>query len=152
MVRFDDEIVAVEHAVVDIAPLIQPYFPWARIVPLMISNRVSLPELEELAGAVDDCVANFVVIASIDFSHYLTSSEAKVKDAETLQIIEERDYESLLGFGNNHLDAPAAMTVFLEVMDSLGARGFERLEHTNSGELSGDRNASVTSYLVGVFR
>jgi AmmeMemoRadiSam system protein B len=152
MVRYDNQILRAEHAVVDIEPIVRDYFPQAVIVPVVVSNRAALSELESLAGVIESCAARFAVIASIDFSHYLTSSEAEVKDAETLQVIKARDYASLLGFGNDHLDAPAALTVFLQVMDGLGARGFERLDHTNSGELSGDRNASVTSYLVGVFR
>jgi AmmeMemoRadiSam system protein B len=151
LVRYDKAILEQEHSVADIEPLVQKTFSETLIVPMVISNRIGLETIELIAALIGRCETNFGVIAAIDFSHYLTSSEAEVKDEETLAIMQARDYPALLGLGNDHVDAPAALTVFLQVMDSLKATKMDLIANTNSGVLLGDRNASVTSYVVGVF-
>lgn len=104
---------------------------------------------EYLSSLIED---DGVVIASVDFSHYLTRHEAEEKDRETLKIIEEGNLDTLFTMGNDHLDSPAALVTLFLAMKNLGIQDFNLLDHTNSGIIMGNDMIETTSYMTMLFQ
>ena len=66
--------------------------------------------------------------------------------------MEAMDSQSILAFGNEHLDSPPAIALLIEMMRLLHRGEFTPRGNTNSGELSGLFRPPVTSYVTGYFR
>ena len=87
-----------------------------------------------------------VLVAPVDFSHYLRNKEAQEKDNITLEVLKNYDYRQLFALNNNYIDSPPSIAVLLMVMQKLGTTQMDVLYHTNSGELQKDDYIETTSY------
>ena len=148
----EEEVLSGEHTMGTLMPYIKYHTPEARVVPLVLHRGLTLPELERLAGALAQLLGpGRILVASVDFSHYLTRAEAEARDAETLAAVMAGDLDRLLRMGPDHLDSPEAVSVLLMAMDAVGAEGPTVLGHTNSGEILRDDLIETTSYFTFAF-
>ncbi|MFY9499002.1 MAG: AmmeMemoRadiSam system protein B [Tepidanaerobacteraceae bacterium] len=152
LVKQDDRPFTKEHSIGNLMPFIKYYLPDTKVVPIIFHYDVSKKEAEQIA----QCLSNYVdkgavVIASVDFSHYLSREKAEQKDQETIKAMKERDFDKLLSFGNDHLDSPASLVTLFFTMERQGITEFEILAHTNSGILLGNDLIETTSYITLVF-
>lgn len=152
LVKQDDRPFTKEHSIGNLMPFIKYYLPDTKVVPIIFHHDVSKKEAEQIA----QCLSNYVdkgavVIASVDFSHYLSREKAEQKDQETIKAMKERDFDKLLSFGNHHLDSPASLVTLFFTMERQGITEFEILAHTNSGILLGNDLIETTSYITLVF-
>lgn len=149
MVTVDEEVLPADHSIAGLLPFVAYFLPQTRVVPLLISDHTTKLEWMLLADALTlqmEKNPGFVVVASVDFSHNLTSNEAQEKDAETIQYIHNFEWEPLAYLGNEHADSPKSLAVLLLVAQALGKTQVEVLQHTNSGEITRDPSAASTSY------
>ncbi|MFZ5827655.1 MAG: AmmeMemoRadiSam system protein B [Bacillota bacterium] len=148
----DEEALSAEHTIGALMPYLKYHAPDARLVPLILHRDIALPQLhrlaEALAGELGD---DRLLLASVDFSHYLTRSEAEKKDAETLQAIEAFDLPALMRMGPDHVDSPGSLAVLMLAMQKLGARGPHKTGHTNSGVILPSETIETTSYFTFVY-
>ncbi|MDD4570220.1 MAG: AmmeMemoRadiSam system protein B [Tepidanaerobacteraceae bacterium] len=153
MVKVDDYAFAEEHSIGNLMPFVKYYLPRTKVVPIIFHYDVSKKEAalmaEYLSSLVED---DGVIIASVDFSHYLTRQEAEEKDRETLKVMEEGNLDTLFTMGNDHLDSPAALGTLFLAMENLGIQDFNLLDHTNSGILMGNDMIETTSYMTMLFQ
>lgn len=153
LVKVEDSVFSTEHSMGNLMPFIKYYLPEAKVVPLIFHHDLT----KEEAVLLSRQLANFakekeaVIMASIDFSHYLTNKEAQEKDIETLEIIKTKNIARLLTLGDAHIDSPGAMATFLLTMEELEMQDFKVLQHTNSGLLLGNDLIETTSYFTMVF-
>jgi MEMO1 family protein len=145
------KIVDQEHAIFGTLPLIFNHYPSVPVIPLMLSARLAEVDQTLLAQKLAQCPGLWVAIASVDFSHYLNTAAADLKDAATWPVIINRDYATLAQFGNDHLDAPQVMSVFEKTLDAVGASQIKQLSHHNSGNILGNRNTATTSYFSALW-
>lgn len=147
LLQIDEEVLPYDHAVSAILPFIKYYISNAKVVPVLLKRGFSENESDilasEIAGMVDE---GTVIIASVDFSHYLTGEEAKKKDEITLKIMQDFDYPKLYPLNNDYMDSPPSIGVLLKVMQKLGSTNSKILFHTNSGELQKNSGIETTSY------
>ncbi|MGI1660477.1 MAG: AmmeMemoRadiSam system protein B [Desulfitobacterium sp.] len=152
LVVIDEEVLAKEHSIGALVPILKHFLPEAEIVPLILHHDVSLKEvdalLEGLEAFVDD---RAVLIASVDFSHYLARSEAQAKDQETLRHMLNFDYPALFSSGNDYLDSPASLATAIRLAEQDGIREFDVLDNTNSGIILRNDFIETTSYFTLVF-
>lgn len=145
----DDAALSTEHSVGALMPYLKYHAPEARVVPLILHRDLSLREIrrlaEALAGQFND---DQVLIASVDFSHYLTRAEAEEKDVQTLRAIQAFDLESLMRMGSDHIDSPGSLAVLMLAMRELGADGPHQTSHTNSGVILSSETIETTSYFI----
>lgn len=152
LARVEPARLTAEHSVAGIMPAVKYYLPEAQVVPVILSGDVTPTEAlrlgEALAGLWTD---DTVIVAAVDFSHYLVRAQAARHDAATLTLLEELDADALFALDNAYLDSPSSIAVLIAAMERLGAHRFILIENTNSGALQGDELAPTTSYVMGYY-
>lgn len=152
LIRQQPEVLSQDHAVAAIMPYLKYYLPQARVLPLLLSGHTTERELDVLAASLHEWQQpKTVIVAAVDFSHYLSSAEAKQKDKETWHVITSYDYGNLMQLTNKNLDSPASIALLLKLMQLRASTRSELLANTNSGELTGEINAPTTSYFTVLY-
>lgn len=152
-INIESNVFKNEHSIGGILPFISYYSSNVEIIPLVVSQKITEEEINNVVGKLyklsqDDSVA---IVASVDFSHYLKSFEAERNDKVSLQAIEDRNYGKLLSFNNDYVDSPQSLVIFLKTLDRLGVGNLKVLHNTNSGKLIGENLSETTSYFGIVF-
>ncbi len=149
----DEDAVSGDHSVGGLMPFVKRFLPEATVVPVIIKRRPTQDELDALVAALADAAADpdTVVIASVDFSHYLTAAQADANDVETLDAMRHADVRRLLGFDNGHMDSPPSIVTLFATMQRLGLADFTLIAHENSGRILHDELGSTTSYFTLLF-
>lgn len=152
LIKIDEINLPKEHSVAGIMPFIKYYIPDAKVVPLILSWFMTKEDLKLLSsGLMNHISKDTVIIAAVDFSHYLINKQAQEKDMLTLELISSFNYEKILSLNNNFLDSPPSIVAFLMTIESLGSTKMEVLHHTNSGEMQKDDSIETTSYFSIVY-
>lgn len=147
LAQTDEENLPNDHAVSGLIPFIKYYLPGAKVAPFLLSGHLTKNESEALAKALSDLTdKNSVIVASLDFSHYLTAKKAEQKDEITLGAIKNFNYGQIFLFNNDHLDSPPSLAVLLMMMQSFGTVNLDVLNHLNSGSLQKNNFVPVTSF------
>jgi AmmeMemoRadiSam system protein B len=151
-VKKDDAVFSAEHSIGNLMPFIKYYLPQAKVVPLILHYDVTKKEAGVLADLLTELIGERgVILASVDFSHYLERRQAEEKDRETMEALKAWDYGQLFKMGNDHLDSPASLATLLLAMERLGLEEFDLVDNTNSGVLLGNDLIETTSYFTLVF-
>jgi predicted class III extradiol MEMO1 family dioxygenase len=134
-----------EHSLEVQMPFIKFRFPRARIAPLMMGEQDE-QSATALAGKILSAVKatrrEVRIVASSDFSHYVSETRARENDLYAIEPLERLDTEefyrrirqrnvSACGYG------PIAAMV--EACRTMGATNGQLLRYTTSGEITGDR-------------
>lgn len=156
-IAIDDGVFIKEHGIGNLMPLIKIYFPQAKIIPLVIKERISAVNQEKLVQGLQTLTnEKTLVIASLDFSHDLSLTAAEIKDAQTLPILQTASY-GRIGELNQispaaNVDSLSVLSIFLRLMAQEQATEFTMLGHSNSALVSGQSDlASTTSYFTAVY-
>ena len=153
LARSEPDVLTYEHSIAGIVPAVAYYLPGARVVPLALRSDLTSADVDRLAAALAPLLdSRTAIVAAVDFSHYLSAQEARLRDRETVAALRSLNPSRILSFGDDHLDSPGSIAVMMEVMRLLGATQFELRENSNSSELSGSALAPVTSYIDGYYR
>lgn len=149
----DEEVLDQEHAIGNLMPLLKFCLPNAQVVPIVLHHDVSLAEVDQLLDVLGEHLdeKKAILLASVDFSHYLTRVQAKEKDRFTLQVMNNYDYATLFRLNNDYLDSPASLALVLRLAEKKGFGNFRLLKNTNSGELFQENNMETTSYFTILF-
>lgn len=149
----DEGAIAGEHSIAAIVPYIKYYLPDSAIVPIMLHPDLTEREAENLADLLLQNTGNRdVLVASVDFSHYLTGEEAMQRDAVTLEAMEERDYARLMKMGDEYLDSPPSLVTLMKAMDKAGAGNMTVLHHSNSARILERDLEKTTSYFTLIYQ
>lgn len=150
MAARDASVFKTEHSIYNIVPYVHYYFPEAKIVPIALSADVGKQQAQGLGKYLSRQMdEGTLLIASIDFSHYLDSEQARVKDLSTKEALMVRDYDKLYSLNSDYLDSPAAAVVILSAIESEA----EIIRNANSADALGIGSIPVsTSYFTILFR
>jgi MEMO1 family protein len=154
VLREDTKNLEMEHSINAQIPFIAHYLPGAEIVPVVISAYTTQAQILELVAALQPIITeDIVVVASVDFSHFLDNATAQKMDAETRELLEKRGYGEILAFAKNanHMDSPASIVTLMQLMDALGVSNMHILANTNSGIILEDDSVPTTSYFEIAF-
>jgi MEMO1 family protein len=153
LVGIEPDVVQNEHSIYNIIPFVSNMAPDASVIPLVLSGKLSLQELQTLSDVLLKTIPEGTsVIASVDFSHNLKSSGATRNDAVTQKLIDTGDYQKLLRLGNEFLDSPAAIVLVHLLSRGRGGKHIEILGHSNSGIITGNTDGATTSYFSIIFK
>jgi AmmeMemoRadiSam system protein B len=147
-----------EHSIEVQIPFLQHLFTDFKFVPISITNlsysQSFLKQCEKLGKHIAKIIKGKEVriIASSDFSHYLPANVAKEKDEKAIEKIKALDPS---GFFKTleKIDASVCgygpIAVLLYVAKALGLEKVEVINHTNSGDVTGDYSSVVSYYAIG---
>ena len=135
-----------DHGIYALLSDIKTYFPESQIVPILLGQQLKNQYLEPLASALNQfCLADCLIIASVDFSHYLPASLANIHDAFSLKTLSHLDLDSVMAL---EVDSPQSLYLAL----SHAPPRFILKKHTNSGELISNYDVETTSHVMGWFQ
>lgn len=152
LVKIDEANLPKDHAVAGIMPFIKHYLPNAKVVPLLLSGFMTKEDAKVLSNSLKGYMdRDTIIIAAVDFSHYLINQQAQEKDKTTLELMKSFNYDQLLSLNNDYLDSPPSIATLLMTMQSLDTTKMELLYHTNSGEMQKNNSIETTSYFSIAF-
>lgn len=147
VIKIDEQVLPNDHAVAGSLPYIKYYMPNVKVVPILLSGTMTKDESETLANNIEEFIKDgAILVAPVDFSHYLSAEQAKEKDELTFQVLKNFDYRQLFSLNNDYLDSPPSIGTFLMVMQKLGSTNMRVLYHTNTGELQNNNTMPTTSF------
>jgi len=135
-----------EHSIGILVPFVKYYFPYAKIVPVIVGEGISRDSLERLVRALGEVSDdNTHIILSMDFSHGKTVEEGKLADAITENAILNAEYDRIWGLD---VDCRPGLYLILRLHAKdqvvIGA-------HSNSAEISGKNPENCTTYFTTYF-
>ncbi len=135
-----------EHGVGALAPFIAREFPNAKIVPIFIRANATHAKLLALVGAIKQIQdRNTFIIISSDMSHTLPLEQARVRDVQTEQWLEQMDPTVLENATDANTDSGPALFVLSTLLKQ---PKFTQIAHTISSDYVADTK-NTTSYIVG---
>jgi len=93
----NNQLLKNDHTIYNLLPDLKKFFPRATLVPILIGQKLSPSDLEPLYQKINSyCHFDCLLIASVDFSHYLPASLAEVHDAYTLDALNSENLDKIL--------------------------------------------------------
>lgn len=149
----EDSIISGDHSIGTPLPFIALQFPNTPILPIILKYHQNLDNIQKLLSALQSISArNTLIIASVDFSHYLSSAIAPQKDTETQKYIAEHNYAKLEKLSNDFIDSPWSLITFLKYLEQNGVQNGRELAHINTGQLAGQIIESSTSFFTYIYK
>ena len=154
IVSVNPDVVKKDHAVTPIKQILnQDIDCHPQVIPVLISSRATQAHLNILKDYLVNQTKNgSLIVASIDFSHDLTLTQANLKDVQTKKIISQKDYSQISKFTNQNLDSPKSLTLLMQVLDQNFSYHINFLKNTNSQILINSTDLdSTTSHILITF-
>jgi len=150
LVGIDDSALTNEHSIGALAPFIKNTWPEAKVVPLIVKNIKNDELADGLASKLYEILpANSLVIASVDFSHYLTKNVANFHDDLSINVLSTGDINRVKKM---EIDSQNSIRALLKYNNLVGATRFTLAFHTNSADiLRQDNLPETTSHVLGFF-
>jgi AmmeMemoRadiSam system protein B len=154
-IKIDSDVIETDHSINGLLPYLEYYLPQTTIVPLVLKSEVTLRDVEYLFTELKkSSPADAVILAAVDFSHYLTSQQAEINDDQTAQHLQNLDYQKVMSWGtrfNDYLDSPPSIALLLYWVKNQGVKNTQIVFNTNSGILANDLSLPVTSYFEVIY-
>jgi poly-gamma-glutamate synthesis protein (capsule biosynthesis protein) len=148
-IALNNSAVIADHGVTVLLPYIKKYFPETNILPILIPADITKEQVEQLVKIIDEnTLLDTIVVASVDFSHYLPSQAAEFHDVKSIRVLLNFEEEN---FKNIEVDCWQAL---------YAARLFAKLQqkeaphiiaHKNSADFLNLELEETTSYFSVVF-
>jgi poly-gamma-glutamate synthesis protein (capsule biosynthesis protein) len=140
-----------DHSAAVLIPYIHHYLPDANVVTVLVSPSLGYDGVGALARLIvsvaGDLQREILLVCSIDFSHFLLPHEVSEKDRVTEQAVINRDYRKIYSLCSQYLDSPAAMIVFLMVLEAYGLE-LIFVDNAEASQFMGFAIDETTSYFV----
>lgn len=146
----DDKLVGNENSIGALVPFVKQTWGKTKIVPIIVKNSTKPEQLQNLAGALAKFLPkNSLVLASVDFSHYLPAASADFHDELSINVLQTGDSERV---DKMEIDCRSCARFLLDYTELVGARKFDLLYHTNSAYIMNQpKLAETTSHVLGYF-
>ena len=146
----DSEIIEDEHSVAGLIPYIKYYMPDVKLVPIVLKGNYEYSSSTKLGEILRELAMqeNAIIVASVDFSHYLTLKKAEEMDGITIRAIKENNKELICTMGNDNLDSPPSIITLLSAMEGVEEKKLVVLQHSNSEKILGQKLEKTTSYFT----
>ncbi|MEA2021441.1 MAG: AmmeMemoRadiSam system protein B [Candidatus Caldatribacteriota bacterium] len=145
----NNSAIAYDHGITNLIPYIKKYFPETRFLPMLIPIDITKEKIKHLVKTINkETPAQTIIIASVDFSHYLPPRAAGFHDEKSIRV--------LLNFEEDNFD-----NIEVDCWQALyAARLFAKLQkkeiphiiaHKNSVDFSKLYSEITTSYFSVAF-
>ncbi|MCL2415539.1 MAG: AmmeMemoRadiSam system protein B [Defluviitaleaceae bacterium] len=145
------EHLELDHSASVLIPYIHHYLPNTKVAPILLNRSLSFEGtinlFDWIADWIDESEKNILLVASIDFSHFLTSAESAERDSVTANAILNKDYFLIHTMDDSYLDSPASLIIFLKYLEHIGVEP-QTVVNTDASEFLGFALDETTSYKV----
>jgi len=144
-------LMEMDHSASILIPYIYHYLPDTKVAPVLLNRTLSLDATMQLFYWINTWIANsgknILLVASIDFSHFLTVPQSREMDRITKEAIFSHDLQRIHAMNYHYLDSTAAMIIFLMYLEYLGLPP-QIVAHTDASEFLGPGLDETTSYMI----
>lgn len=148
----ENMVISGDHSIGTPLSVLSQKFPNTKVLPIILKYQQNPENIQKLLSALEGFSSkNILIVASLDFSHYLSSEIAPEKDAQTEKYIENHDYGQIQNLKSDFLDSPWTLITFLKFLEKNGIQNGTQIAHTNTGELAGQVIESSTSFFTYIF-
>ncbi|MFA6250117.1 MAG: AmmeMemoRadiSam system protein B [Candidatus Shapirobacteria bacterium] len=138
-----------DHAIYNILADIKTNFPKSSVFPILVGQKVAFEKLDPLINQVSQiCSFDCLVVASVDFSHYLPAALADVHDQKSLAALAAQD---LGGIANLEVDSPQSLYFLVKYSRPKNADNWQLFGHTNSGFIANNPVVETTTHVFGSY-
>jgi AmmeMemoRadiSam system protein B len=132
-----------EHSISAEVAFVRKAFPDTKLVPLILRVRLSRQRAEQLGKALAEMLPpDALVLASVDFSHYLPELAADFHDQTSRAALLNGDLDALQTL---EVDSPPSLTAFTAYLRARGALKPLLEKHTNSASYGGHPELEETT-------
>ncbi|MFA6518065.1 MAG: AmmeMemoRadiSam system protein B [Candidatus Shapirobacteria bacterium] len=147
--NLNNGIVRNDHTIYNLLPDIKSVWPNAQIFPILIGQKYSFSKLDPLISQVAKiCQKNCLLLASVDFSHYLPATLANVHDRFTLKALNNLDPKLIQ---QAEVDSPQSLYFLINYALQKNIKKWHLFAHTNSGILANNFDAETTTHIFGSY-
>jgi AmmeMemoRadiSam system protein B len=154
--KFDDLLIQNEmavkndHGIYNLLSDLHSVFPQAKIIPILIGSNLKANDLDQLSVRINQsCLTNCLLIASVDFSHYLPANLAEVHDAFSIKQLSTLNDRQIM---HTEVDSPQSLYLALQFAKAHEAHRFVLKSHTNSGRLINNYDLETTSHVMAWYQ
>ncbi|MFZ2152699.1 MAG: AmmeMemoRadiSam system protein B [Microgenomates group bacterium] len=124
-------------------------FPYADFYPVLIGQKTTPQELQTLLLHLEKyCGFDCLLVASVDFSHYLPATLATVHDAYTINNLQNLDIDNLL---RSEVDSPQSLYLLATFARYKNAHKWSLFDHTNLGVITHNPDIETTTHIFGSY-
>jgi AmmeMemoRadiSam system protein B len=150
LLELNNLLVKNDHAIYNLVSQLQSTWPKAKIFPILVGQDVPLSSLDPLSKTISqNCSRLCLLVASVDFSHYLPASFANVHDAFTLSLLEDQNTQSL---SEAEVDSPQSLYLFIKHSQAKNSQKWQLYSHTNSGIIFHNPDTETTTHIMGYYQ
>lgn len=148
---FNNAGVSLEHGITNLISFMKKYLPGTKIVPLVIPCSISRKKVNHFTSCLNSTVSlKTIVIASVDFSHYLPPRVAQFHDIKSIRTLINFEKEN---FENLEVDSWQSLYIARAFAQLRGGEFPEIIGYSNSADfLKGEYIEKSTSYFSVVFK
>lgn len=152
-ITVNPEVIRQEHALTPLVPMLRTILGVdVTIVPIALSMRCTREDIARLSDLlVGRSNAKTLVLASLDFSHYLSPLEAAKYDSQTWASIRALDQQRVWEYDNRFVDSSRVLTLMLDFAHKTASHP-TLLAHTDASLIVNDPSlVNTTSYMTILF-
>ena len=130
-----------EHSIYSHAMFIKNFFPESKIIPFILKVDTLDQEVDQLAEYISS-LNNILIVASVDFSHYISHTAADFHDEFSFNSINNFDYERIK---KAEVDSPASLRFVTKWSEKNGYNNVSLVRHTNSQDFFRQQKLDLTT-------
>lgn len=137
-----------DHAIYNLLAPINNNLPQARVVPILIGQKVTNKKLDDLIQILEqNCDLQCVIIYSVDFSHYLPYPVADIHDLFSIKTLQNNDLSDV-----SKIEVDSTQSLYIAMQLAKKWRlNFNLFANTNSAKLDKNPIAESTSHVLGYY-
>lgn len=144
------DVFATEQSISSLVSFIKKSIPQTKIVPIIFSYQTPTATLEKVYEYfLENISEKEVIVASVDFSHYLTNPVADFHDELSKQVIKNLDYERVFKL---ETDSPGSLYILTKYLSTKNYGKVAYELSTNSAQILNTSSLKeITSYYSPYF-
>ena len=148
-ITLNSSAIIYDHGITNLIPYVKKYFPESKFLPILIPIDITKEQIEHLVKTINtETSAQTIIIASVDFSHYLPSQAADFHDVKSIRVLLNFEEENFENIEVDCWQALYAARLFAKLRQSEVPR---IIAHKNSVDFLNLELEETTSYFSVVF-
>jgi AmmeMemoRadiSam system protein B len=146
LANIEEEPFELEHSIGSQILVISKIFPDAKVTPIILRSNTSSEQAISLGKKLANLISeNTVIVASVDFSHYLSTNQAGPIDQISGEVIRNLDLRNI---SSVKADSSKSVLVFMQAMIEKKAVDTDRFTVLNTNDLM-QNSDYTTGYVFG---